>query len=85
MRKHLWMGLAFFVAPNGIIRRLRMVIDGHDYLTATEAARRLGVCDETIRRWVRLGRLPARKLGFQYFILGKDVEEYAKAKAKSSL
>lgn len=85
MRKHLWMGLAFFVAPNGIIRWLRMIINGAGYLTATETAKRLGVCDETIRRWVRLGRLPARKLGFQYFILERDVEEYTKAKAKSSL
>lgn len=82
MRKHLWMGLAFFVAPNGIIGLLIMVIDGTDYLTATETARRLGVCDETIRRWIRLGRLPARKLGFQYFILKKDVEEFAQAKEK---
>lgn len=59
-----------------------MVIDGEHYLTATETARRMGVCDETIRRWIRLGRLPARKLGFQYFILKKDVEEYTKANAR---
>jgi len=58
--------------------------NGNHYLTATKAARRLGVSDETIRRWVRLGRLPARKLGVQYFILEKDVEECAKAEEKAA-
>ena len=58
--------------------------NGNHYLTATKAARRLGVSDETIRRWVRLGRLPARKLGVQYFILEKDVEECAKAGEKAA-
>ena len=52
---------------------MRQRIDGQYYITVMEAARRLRVSDETIRRWVRLGRLPARKLGFQYFILEKDV------------
>lgn len=51
------------------------MIDGQSYLTAVEAARRLGVSDETIRRWIRLGKLPARKLALQHFILEKDVEE----------
>jgi len=49
-------------------------INGESYLTAVEAARCIGCCDETIRRWVRLGRLPARKFGFQLFILERDVE-----------
>ncbi len=49
-------------------------INGESYLTAVEAAIRIGCCDETIRRWVRLGRLPARKLGFQLFILERDVK-----------
>ena len=58
--------------------------NGNHYLTATKAARRLGVSDETIRRWVRLGRLPARKLGVQYFILEKDVEACAKSGEKAA-
>lgn len=60
-----------------------MIIDGEDYLTATETARHVGVSDETIRRWIRLGKLPARKLGFQYFILQKDVKGLPKAREKS--
>ena len=58
--------------------------NGNHYLTATESAKRLGLSDETIRRWVRLGKLPARKLGMQYFILEKDVEECAKAGEKAA-
>ena len=58
-------------------------LDGNHYLTATEAAKQLGVSDETIRRWVRLGRLPARKVGLQYFILEQDVAGLAEVKQKS--
>jgi len=58
--------------------------NGNHYLTVTEVAKRLKVSDETIRRWVRLDKLPARKLGLQYFILEKDVEECAKAGEKTA-
>lgn len=70
----------FFAADEAMGER----INGQSYLTATEAARRLLVCDETIRRWVRLGKLPVRKLGFQYFILEKDVDGLPKAREKSA-
>ena len=62
-----------------------MQLEGNHYLTATEAARRLAVSDETIRRWVRLGKLPARKLGLQYFILEEDVEGCAQANAQAKV
>ena len=61
-----------------------MIINGRHYFTAVEAARRIRVSDETIRRWVREGKLPAMKLGFQYFILHKDVDKYTKAREKSA-
>jgi len=61
-----------------------MIINGRHYLTAVEAARCIRVSDETIRRWVREGRLPAMKLGFQYFILQEDVDKYAKAGEKTA-
>jgi len=81
MRKHFCERvLAFFVPAEEEM----LQFNGNFYLTATEAAKRLEVSDETIRRWVRLGRLPARKLGMQYFILEKDVEECAKAGEKAA-
>lgn len=81
MRKHSMEGFWLFLCQ---AEEEMVQFNGNHYLTATKAARRLGVSDETIRRWVRLGRLPARKLGVQYFILEKDVEECAKAGEKAA-
>jgi excisionase family DNA binding protein len=43
-------------------------------LTVPEAARRAGRDPETIRRWVRSGRLRARKIGTQHVIEEADLE-----------
>ena len=37
-------------------------------LTVPEAARRVGRNPETVRRWIREGRLAARKVGTQHVI-----------------
>ena len=45
-------------------------------LTVEEAARRLKVNPQTLRRWIRSGLLPARKLGKKaYRISAADLEE----------
>lgn len=43
-------------------------------LTVPEAARIAGPDPETIRRWIRSGRLPARKVGTQHMIEEEDLE-----------
>jgi excisionase family DNA binding protein len=43
-------------------------------LTVPEAARRAGRDPETIRRWIRGGRLRARKVGTQHVIEERDLE-----------
>ena len=43
-------------------------------LTVPEAARRAGKDPETIRRWIRSGDLPARKIGTQHVIEEADLE-----------
>ena len=43
-------------------------------MTVPEAARRAGRDPETIRRWIRLGRLRARKVGTQHVIEEEDLE-----------
>ncbi|MHC4225387.1 MAG: helix-turn-helix domain-containing protein [Planctomycetota bacterium] len=43
-------------------------------LTVPEAARRLRVNPETIRRWIRAGRLRAKKVGTQHLIEETDLE-----------
>lgn len=46
-------------------------------LTVPEAARRAGRNPETIRRWIRAGRLRARKVGTQHVIEEADLEQVA--------
>lgn len=43
-------------------------------LTVPEAARRTGRNPETIRRWIRAGRLRARKVGTQHVIDESDLD-----------
>jgi excisionase family DNA binding protein len=42
-------------------------------MTVPEAARRAGRDPETIRRWIRSGRLRARKIGTQHVIDDRDL------------
>lgn len=44
-------------------------------ITVPEAARRVGKDPETIRRWIRSGRLAAHKVGTQHVIEESDLEE----------
>ena len=43
-------------------------------LTVPEAARRTGRNPETIRRWIREGKLPSRKVGTQHMIEEDDLD-----------
>lgn len=43
-------------------------------LTVPEAARRANRNPETIRRWIRAGKLPSRKIGTQHIIEENDLE-----------
>ena len=42
-------------------------------ITVPEAAKRIGKDPETIRRWIRSGRLAARKVGTQHVIEETDL------------
>ena len=46
-------------------------------LTVPEAARRVGKDPETVRRWIRSGRLRSRKVGTQHVIEEADLDEVA--------
>jgi excisionase family DNA binding protein len=43
-------------------------------LTVPEAAKRAGRDPETIRRWIRAGRLRARKIGTQHVVEEDDLD-----------
>ena len=48
-----------------------LVADG--YIGVIEAARLVGVCHETVRRWIRSGVLPGRLVGEVWHVLPADV------------
>ena len=48
-------------------------------LTVPEAARRTGRNPETIRRWIRAGRLRAEKVGTQYLVDEEDLDAMEEA------
>ena len=43
-------------------------------ITVPEAARRLRKNPETIRRWIRSGKLPSQKVGTQHLIEEEDLD-----------
>lgn len=47
-------------------------------LTVPEVAARLGRDPETVRRWIRSGRLRARKVGTQHVVEAADLESLFK-------
>lgn len=54
-------------------------------LTVPEAARRTGKNPETIRRWIREGKLRAHKVGTQHVIEEGDLDAVAAAPAVDRL
>jgi excisionase family DNA binding protein len=44
-------------------------------LTVPEAAERVGRDPETVRRWIRTGKLRARKIGTQHVIEEQDLDQ----------
>jgi excisionase family DNA binding protein len=54
-------------------------------ITVPEAARRAGRDAETIRRWIRTGKLRARKIGTQHVIDERDLEATLEAVGSLSL
>jgi excisionase family DNA binding protein len=54
-----------------------------DYLTAEEAAAIARTHPETMRQWLREGRLPRHKKGREWLVRRSDLEEYLKATDKA--
>ena len=42
-------------------------------LTVPEAAKRVGKDPETVRRWIRSGKIASRKIGTQHFVDEMDI------------
>lgn len=48
-------------------------IESGKLYTIEEVAAALSVHRETVRRWVRFGELPARRIGRRFYVLGDDL------------
>ena len=62
-----------------------MIAMGHTigeehYLTVPEVAEHLGMNEATVRKWIRRKKIPAKRLGWQYFVREQDVEALPKPK-----
>ena len=44
------------------------MVDLSNYINTREAAKRLGIHEESLRRIIRIGTLPAEKIGGQWYI-----------------
>ena len=54
-------------------------------LTVPEAARRVGRNPETVRRWIREGKLVARNVGTQHIIEERDLKAFEAVTQSSPL
>ena len=53
------------------------MIDLGNFTGVHEAARRLGIHEESVRRLIRIGTIPATKIGGQWYIDREDLAIFA--------
>jgi excisionase family DNA binding protein len=46
------------------------------YLSVSEIAKQLNISEDTVRRWIKAGKLPALELGGQYRIHPQEYEAF---------
>lgn len=51
------------------------------FLSVRQACERLGWSDKKLRRWIRMGRLRATRIGYHVVLNERDVEKLAKPRA----
>jgi len=56
-----------------VVYNIPMTTEDDGLLTVREVARRCHRSEETVRRWIWSGKLPARKLGNQLFVESGDL------------
>ncbi len=61
------------------------MLDGERHLSVQEVAKRLGKDEETIRRWLRSGKLRGRKIGRLHFVTEAEVERMLRLRKEEEL
>ena len=54
-----------------------MMIDLNNFVGVHESAKRLGIHEESLRRLIRIGTLPATKIGGQWYIDKEQLNLFA--------
>jgi excisionase family DNA binding protein len=60
-----------------------MAASEEQFLSLEDVASRLQVSDQTVRRWIKAGKLAAYKPGLEYRIKASDLEEFLKTREVS--
>ncbi|HHH41349.1 MAG TPA: helix-turn-helix domain-containing protein, partial [Chloroflexi bacterium] len=69
--------LLLYPAPGDLEEEQRA--DGRVVLTTAEAAELLGVRSATVRRWCRMGKLPAERVRWRWLIRREDLDRFSAA------
>jgi excisionase family DNA binding protein len=57
-----------------------VVVAAEDWITQEEAAQKLHIALDTMRRWVRLGHFPRTKVGKRYLIPLKAIDDFLQSR-----
>jgi excisionase family DNA binding protein len=52
------------------------------YLTVADVAKQLQISEDTVRRWIKTGKLPALKIGKEWRVAPDDLEAFLKQSRK---
>ena|ERR1035437_4942900 len=65
---------------DGFNRAILVVVAAEDWITQEEAAQKLHIALDTMRRWVRLGHFPRTKVGKRYLIPIKAIDDFLQSR-----
>ena len=61
-----------------------MALNNEQLLTAAQAAEALSATSQTIRNWIRSGRLSAVRIGARFYVPAAEVERFREEGARAS-
>jgi|SRR5579871_470541 len=61
-------------------KRYNEAVAAEDWLTLEDAAQKLHIALDTMRRWVRLGHFPRTKVGKRYLIPVKALDDFLQSR-----
>ena len=64
----------------GFNRAILVVVAAEDWITQEEAAQKLHIALDTMRRWVRLGYFPRTRVGKRYLIPVKAIDDFLQSR-----